>query len=228
MKKDNDLRVRGVVLRRVNFGEVDRILEILTPLGKFSVMAKGVRKERSKLAGGVEMFCLSEMTIHLNKKNKEGMGILTSAKLERFYSGIMQDLNRLDLAGLAMKKVALLAEQVDDLLVFEFLIQVMEGLDLGMNLELVESWFWWNLLKIKGEMLNLGSEVGGERLMDGVKYSWSFEEGGLRRNERGEIDSEMIKLMRLMDNLGLIAIKKVRGVEIYLPRLIELGRSLNA
>ena len=48
-------RLRAIVLRRTNYGEADRILQLLTPKGKRSVMAKGVRRERSKLAGGIEL-----------------------------------------------------------------------------------------------------------------------------------------------------------------------------
>lgn len=49
-------RTQAVVLRRTNYGEADRILQLLTPDGRRSVMARGVRKEKSKLAGGVELF----------------------------------------------------------------------------------------------------------------------------------------------------------------------------
>ena len=48
---DNYLRTFGYVLRRTNYGEADRILNIITPSGKISAIAKGVRKEKSKLAG---------------------------------------------------------------------------------------------------------------------------------------------------------------------------------
>ncbi len=42
----SDLRTRAIVLRRTNYGESDRILNLLTPEGKVAVLAKGVRKEK--------------------------------------------------------------------------------------------------------------------------------------------------------------------------------------
>lgn len=42
----NDLHTRAIVLRRTNYGETDRILNLLTPEGKKSVLAKGVRREK--------------------------------------------------------------------------------------------------------------------------------------------------------------------------------------
>ena len=46
------LRTKCIILRRTNYGEADRILTVLTPEhGQLSVMARGVRKEKSRLAG---------------------------------------------------------------------------------------------------------------------------------------------------------------------------------
>ena len=47
---NKDLKTLGIVLRRTNYGEADRILNLITPVGKVAAMAKGVRKEKSKLA----------------------------------------------------------------------------------------------------------------------------------------------------------------------------------
>ena len=56
MVNSKDLRTKAIVLRRTDYGEADRILQLLTPSGKRSVIARGVRKEKSKLAGGIELF----------------------------------------------------------------------------------------------------------------------------------------------------------------------------
>ena len=74
-----DLKTQAIVLRRTNYGEADRILNILTPQGKMAVMARGVRKEKSRLAGGIEMFCLSDIVVH---QGRSEFAILTSAKMK--------------------------------------------------------------------------------------------------------------------------------------------------
>ena len=56
-------RTQAIVLRRTNYGEADRVLQILTPDGKFSVMARGARREKSRLNGGIELFSISEVVI---------------------------------------------------------------------------------------------------------------------------------------------------------------------
>ena len=53
----NKQTTKAIVLSRVDYGDSDRIITILTPeYGKLSLMAKGVRKINSKLAGGIELF----------------------------------------------------------------------------------------------------------------------------------------------------------------------------
>lgn len=40
-------RTRAIILRRTNYGEADRVLRMITPLGQRSVIAKGVRREKA-------------------------------------------------------------------------------------------------------------------------------------------------------------------------------------
>ena len=50
------LRTEGIILKRKNFGEADRIVTIYTrDFGKVSCLAKGVRRPRSKKAGHIEL-----------------------------------------------------------------------------------------------------------------------------------------------------------------------------
>jgi DNA repair protein RecO (recombination protein O) len=54
----------GIVLRRVDYGESDRILTVLTRgRGKLGVIARGVRKPKSKLAAQTDLFMRSTMQL---------------------------------------------------------------------------------------------------------------------------------------------------------------------
>ena len=83
-----DLKTVGIVLKRTNYGEADRILNVITPVGKVSVIARGVRKEKSKLAGGVEMLTLSDYVMHFGKSE---MGVVTSARMVRYFGGLLKN-----------------------------------------------------------------------------------------------------------------------------------------
>jgi DNA repair protein RecO (recombination protein O) len=68
----------GIVLRRVNYGEADRILTVLTRgHGKVGVIARGVRKAGSRMAAQTDLFERSRMQL------AEGRGellVLTQAQ----------------------------------------------------------------------------------------------------------------------------------------------------
>src|SRR3989344_4204327 len=56
----------GLILKRSNFGEADRVITVLTDrYGKISVIAKGVRRITSRRAGNVEL--LNRVKLHLFK-----------------------------------------------------------------------------------------------------------------------------------------------------------------
>lgn len=67
----------GIIIRRSDFGEADRILTIVTPFkGKIKVVAKGVRRITSRRGGNVELLNLAKLHIFQGK----GMPILTEAE----------------------------------------------------------------------------------------------------------------------------------------------------
>ena len=52
------------MLRRVDFGEADRVLVLFTrEHGKLSVVAKGIRRLSSRSAGHLELFTASEIQL---------------------------------------------------------------------------------------------------------------------------------------------------------------------
>ncbi|MGH7246436.1 MAG: DNA repair protein RecO, partial [Candidatus Levyibacteriota bacterium] len=60
-------KVEGIIIKRRNMGEADRVLTILTKdQGKMTIKAKGVRKIASKRASHIEP--LNKVTMSIYKK----------------------------------------------------------------------------------------------------------------------------------------------------------------
>ena len=58
------IKVKGLVIRQVNFGDYDKMLTLLTAdLGKISVSAKGVRSMKSKNRAASELLCFGEFVL---------------------------------------------------------------------------------------------------------------------------------------------------------------------
>jgi len=57
-------KAEGIVLRTRAWGEADRIVTLLSPeRGKFTVMAKGARRPRNRMAAGMQLFSYGEMLL---------------------------------------------------------------------------------------------------------------------------------------------------------------------
>ena len=206
----SDLRTRAIVLRRTNYGESDRILNLLTPEGKFSVLARGARKEKSRLAGGIELFSISDVTIH---QGRSSLATLTGAKMLKFYGNILIDLPRLELASSFLKSTSRAAEQTDNPEFFDLLSQALAGLDRGYSLALVSTWFNFNFARTTGEEINLIRDIHGDALAPDQTYVWEGLEAALRPDPTGPISASEIKLARLLWSAKLQLVANIENVE---------------
>lgn len=209
------IRTRALVLRRTNYGEADRVVNLLTPDGQVSVMARGVRREKSKLAGGIELFAISDVTIHAGKG---GLGVLTSARLETFYGHIIEDYDRLQFGYEAINAVTRASDSIDDGEWFTILEQVYDGLNRSnVPFQLIQSWFYLHYADLTGYELSLERDVMGNKLEAGKRYMYDVGEKGLRPSEQGDITADHIKYLRLIVAKPLLTVAQIGGVEGILP-----------
>jgi DNA repair protein RecO (recombination protein O) len=195
----------------VNYGEADRILDLITPEGKLAVIAKGARREKSRMAGGIELFSVSDVVVR--RKREEGLGILTSVRLVEFYGEeIVSDYDRLELAYGVLGEVNRRAEGLMGADFYELCWQVIEGLGRGREIEVVRAWYALNLLRVSGAGINLHRDRAGDKLVEGARYDWDGVERALYRADEGKIGTNEIKMMRLMMSSGLKLSGKVPGI----------------
>jgi len=216
------IRTRAIVLRRTNYGEADRIVQLLTPEGKRSVMAKGVRREKSRLAGGIELFAISDIVI---TSGKGDLGILTSARLVQFYRHILEDYDAMQFAYEAMKQVGKASEMVDEPEWYDVLSEVLMALDVrSIPLQLVQTWFYLHYADLLGHGLSLTHDVSGEVLAVDMCYTYDVSEKGLRELRSGELSADHIKLMRLISAKPLKVLAQIGGAELILPDCWQVAR----
>ena len=215
-------RTRAIVLRRTNYGEADRILQLLTLEGRRSVMARGVRKEKSKLAGGIELFAVSDVVLG---EGKGDLGVLTSAKLVQFYRHILEDYDRLQFGYQAVKLVARASETVDEPEWFDLLQETLAGLDaLGLPLPLVRTWFYIRYAGLLGHDINLDIDIDGAPLTAEAEYRYDSAERGLRLVQvNGTITGEHIKVLRLIATRPLQVLAQVGGMGSYLSECLRVA-----
>lgn len=215
----------AIVLRRTDFGEADRIIKLLTPNGKVSAMARGVRKPKSKLAGGIEFFALNEIVLI---EGKSEMRTLSSARMREFFGEILKDFERTEFAYQAIKTVSWLCEQIESDDFFEILLTVFRSLNnFEIDLSLTKKWFNLKMAEFSGDEINLESDKNGKPLQADLTYSFDFYDKVFVEDREGDFNSNHIKFLRLMLSSQPRIISKVKGNEKILEDLKEVFFMLN-
>jgi len=222
----NQLNTTAIVLSRTDFGEADRILTLLTPdYGKLRLMARGVRKVKSKLAGGIELFSISNVTF-INGRGE--IGTLISARLETYYSHIVENIERTMLGYELIKLLSRVTEDEPEAAYFELLQQTFQALnDDTTSIELIRLWFAAHLLEQAGHSPNLQTDDTGAKLAPGTAYNFNTESMAFVPAERGRFTTNHIKFLRLLFGPhSPKALNQIQDLASVLPDLTPLVQAM--
>ncbi len=219
------LKTKAIILRRTNYGEADRILQIITPdHGKLGVIAKGVRKEKSKLASAVELFSVSDVMI---ARGRSDLGVLTSARLEHFYKHILKDYDRLQFGYEVVKRVASLGEQMSEKQLYVLTRTALESLDtLAIDLRVVQAWFYLQIAELTGHGLNLSRDSNNKPLAVDSHYRFDIAEMSFIEQPGGSFGADHLKLLKIMKLKDPSTIAHISGIEIYLDDCLSLAHAV--
>jgi DNA repair protein RecO (recombination protein O) len=193
----NNIVTQAIVLRRTDFGEADKIITVLTPdHGKISLVAKGVRRLKSKLAGGIELFSINSISYI---KGRGELGTLVSSRLEQNFSAIIKDIERVRLGYEVIKLVNNTIEDDAEPEFFESLGQAFAALnDESISSELIRIWFSAQMLRHTGHAPNTQSTLGGKPLDPENTYRFEADDMTFEEHPAGEYGKNEIKFTRLL------------------------------
>lgn len=93
--KPHNYTSEGIVLARKNYGEADRIISVYTKnYGRLSLIAKGIRKPRSKKRGHLEVFSRIKFQANVGK----GLDLMTEVEIIDNFEKVRKDLRKVVLA----------------------------------------------------------------------------------------------------------------------------------
>jgi len=130
-------KTEGIILKRKNFGEADKILTIFTKhYGKIKAIAKGIRKITSKKAGTLELFNHCKLVL---VKGKD-LDIITESQVINNFSSWRGNLNKVGIAWYFCELVdKLTAEEQVNKDIFEILKNYLENIDQKNNSQFIRS-----------------------------------------------------------------------------------------
>lgn len=216
------IQTKALVLKRTNFQEADRILTLLTENGQISAIARGARKERSKLAGGIEPFCLSKLSL---VKGKGEIYTITSAVSIVFYQNLLKNLETLNLASELLTLVKKYSKNINSSHFLDLSSEFLLALNSDYNHNLVKIWTIINLAQIIGEPINLNTDFTGEKLKPELLYHWDFASQAFSHHELGEFTANHIKLMRLFSVSSLAKSAKIKQQDHLLIDILPIIQS---
>jgi DNA repair protein RecO (recombination protein O) len=185
----------GIVLARTDYGEADRIITLLTPdHGKLRLMAKGVRRIKSKLAGGIELFSVSEITFIPGRRE---IHTLVSSRLQTHYGQIVKDITRTMRTYDLLKRLNRVTEDATGPEYFDLLNAALAALDAGISEAVVELWFDAQLLRLAGHQPNLQTDAAGQRLQPEAYYTFDTDSMVFTASSHAPYHAGHIKLLRL-------------------------------
>ena len=202
----------AIVLRRTNYGEADRIITLLTrDYGKIRVMARGVRKSSSKMAGGIELFSECQVSFI---KGKGEIDTLVSTRLKKYYGDIITDLPR---TQVGYDLLMMMQSATEDDLEQDYYSLLATGFanleEVKLDPLLTRVWFVVQLLGLTGHELELQNDASDSKLDESSAYEFNFESGRFQVAQNGPYNSTLIKLLRLLTTHQPLQLKRLEGLE---------------
>jgi DNA repair protein RecO (recombination protein O) len=141
-------RVEAVILKHSDWGEADRLLWLFTrQMGKVRVIAKGVRKPRSRKSGHLEPFTHAALQLAWGRD----LHIVTQAEAIDTHTGLREDLLRMSYASYIVELLDRFTyEEGENRRLYRLLIDTLSRLELEADPAMVVRYYEVRLLDLVG------------------------------------------------------------------------------
>jgi DNA repair protein RecO (recombination protein O) len=206
----------AIVLSRFDFGEADRILTLITPGGgKLKAIAKGIRRQKSRIGGSLEPFAELRLALAQGRTFE----VVTQVEVVHPWLHLRDDLVSFGTASyLAELADGTLEERHASESVYVLLKRAYEILDAGMAAGRVARWFEMHLADELGVRPEVDRCVECGRLLEAdERYRWMPPLGGVLCErcpgppfERAGLTLEALKLLKAYQRLDVEALAALR------------------
>src|SRR5947207_3000026 len=206
----------AIVLSRFDYGEADRILTVMTPGGgKLKAIAKGVRRQTSRLGGSLEPF--AELRLALARGRT--FDVVTQVEVIHPWLRLRDDLVSFGTASyIAELANGTLEERHATEPIYLLLKRAYEILDAGVAPSRVARWFEMHLADELGVRPEVDRCVECGRLLEAdERYRWVPPLGGVLCErcpgppyERVELSIEALKVLKAYQRMDIEALSSLR------------------
>jgi len=220
-------RVEAVVIRTLDYGESHKIVVLLSrEAGKISVMARGARKTRSRLAAVTQLFTYGEFSYYQSAHGQ--MGTLSDGDILASRHLLRSDLHKSAYAAYCAELVdRLVGDREGSAFLFAQFLAALEALEQGKDEQIVARLFELRMLDEAGYALSLErcASCGGEADQPVLHpASGGSLCSACSRPVRGglmPVSDKSFRLLKLMQKLDL---RRLGQVQVSPDTRRELGR----
>ncbi|MBI3889128.1 hypothetical protein HY312_00920 [Candidatus Saccharibacteria bacterium] len=117
------------------------------------------------------------------------------------------------------------SESLDEPEWYEIMTEILMALDVKtVSMQLIQTWFYIRMSAMLGDELNTQRDFNGDKLLSDKMYRYDSNEKGLVEAVNGEINSEHIKILRLVAAKPLSVLLQVGGMGDYLAECLYVSR----
>ncbi len=175
--RERTFRTNAVILRRMDYGEADRLLTLLTPdHGKVRALAKGARKPIARKTGHVELYALVDIQIARGRE----LHVVREVEMREPFLPLREDLVRSTYASHFVELIdRFTGEQDSSQAEFELLVAGLARLCTGVDPRTVARFFELRLLGLAGFAPSLHQCVVGQEDLTPQDQFFSPVDGGV-------------------------------------------------
>ncbi len=228
-------RTLGFVLTKEDVREADQVFSVFTKdFGKIKILGRAIRKTKSKLRSGIDLFYLSEIEFIQGKNYKT----LTDASAIEKHKNIRKDLEIMETARKISKTADILIKgEEKDERIFNLLIEIFTGLNLispvYQKYNLLYHYFFWTLVSFLGYQMDLHHCAKcGEKLVSEIMNFSPLHQGiiCLRCSDdsikgKVKISPETVKVLRIIKLKRRDVLEKLKIEKDYLEELSQISET---
>lgn len=222
-------RTQGIILRRQDLGEADRILTLYTrDHGKIKVVGKGVRRPTSRKAGHVELFVQVDALIARGRS----LDVLSQVEMVNAFLPIRDDLEKTTYASHFVELLDAFTEEGDEnRLLFDLLREGLGWLCATGDLDRTARYYELHILELAGYRPELFKcVICGEEIQPVDQFFSPFDGGVICPScakdlpRARALSLRALKVLRYMQRQPYAVIEELQlspGVQIELERILH-------
>lgn len=218
-------KIEGIIIKTMDYGETNKIVTIFSKrFGKFTAMARGAKKPRSRMASVAQPFILGEFFVYMNR----GMGTLQQGEIIDSFRKIREDIVKTAYTAYITELTEkLLDDKSPDATLYEQYYLTLKWIDSNNESDIPIMMYELKLFTKGGfaPVLDQCSNCGSTNEL----IAFSLGEGGLLCLNCKQIDPDAVMLnsiqIRLLQMFQSVGLEQVGNISVK-PENKELLRNL--